>query len=284
MIIDGKMISKKILGQVKEKAAKLKKSHIIPCLAVIIVGDDAASRIYVNNKKKACLEVGIDSKEYCFSDDTQEQEIMSLIMALNVDPKVSGILVQLPLPDHIDKIKVSQAILPEKDVDCFNQVNIGKMFIGEADILPCTPSAIIEMLRYTDIKIEGKNCVIIGRSNIVGKPLAMLLLKYNGTVTICHSKTENLGYLCRQSDIIVSAAGFPGLVKAGMVKPDSVVIDVGINRLSNGKVIGDVDFEEVKNVAGYITPVPGGVGPVTISMLMNNTVIAAELNRQDKIC
>lgn len=273
VIIDGKKISEEVLCEVKAETEKMKNEGLVPCLAVVLVGDDAASKIYVNNKKKACEKVGIKSEEYLLDKSTSEKELISLINELNNKKSVSGILVQLPLPEHINEDAVINAISSEKDVDSFNSVNVGKLMQGTAKILPCTPAGIVRILDRENIEIQGKNCVVVGRSNIVGKPISMLLLQRNGTVTICHSKTKNLKDICRTADILIVAVGKEKFIKEDMVKENAVVIDVGINRMSNGKLCGDVDFEAVKNKCSYITPVPGGVGPMTIAMLMKNTVI-----------
>ena len=246
-----------------------------PGLAVIIVGNDPASRVYVNNKKKACAEVGIYSEEYALPEETMQQELLDLVEKLNKDDRISGILVQLPLPKHIDEKTVLYAIDPKKDVDAFHPVNVGRIMIGDFDFVPCTPAGVMELIKESGIEVSGKNCVVIGRSNIVGKPQAMLLLHQNGTVTVCHSKTQNLSEITKKADILVAAVGKAKMVTADMVKPGAVVIDVGMNRDENGKLCGDVKFDEVSEIAGAITPVPGGVGPMTIAMLMRNTVKAA---------
>ena len=239
----------------------------------MIVGDDPASRVYVNNKKKACEAVGFKSEEYALPASTTQEELL----ALNNKADINGILVQLPLPKHLDDKAVIAAINPQKDVDAFHAVNVGKIMLGEYDFLPCTPAGVMEMLHAYDIPVEGKECVVIGRSNIVGKPMGMLLLHENGTVTICHSRTKNLAEVCRRADILVAAVGIPKFVKADMVKEGAVVIDVGMDRDENGKLCGDVDFENVKEKCSYITPVPGGVGPMTIATLMKNTLKACKL-------
>lgn len=253
----------------------LKKKGINPGLAVIIVGDDPASRVYVNNKKKACEEVGIYSEEYALPAETPQSELMSLIDKLNHDSKISGILVQLPLPDGFDEEAVINAINPNKDVDAFHPVNVGKIMVGNYDFVPCTPAGVMELIKESGIDPAGKECVVVGRSNIVGKPQAMLLLHSNATVTICHSRTKDLAEKTRRADILVAAVGKPNFITGDMIKPGAVVIDVGINRLENKKLVGDVDFEEAEKIAGAITPVPGGVGPMTIAMLMRNTIKAA---------
>ncbi len=265
-------------ARVKERTEELKNTyHITPGLAVVIVGDDPASRVYVNNKKKACEAVGFVSEEYALPAETTQQELLALVETLNSKPDISGILVQLPLPKHLDDKAVIAAINPQKDVDAFHAVNVGKIMLGEYDFLPCTPAGVMEMLHSYQIPVEGKECVVIGRSNIVGKPMGMLLLHENGTVTICHSRTKNLAEVCRRADILVAAVGIPKFVKADMVKEGAVVIDVGMDRDENGKLCGDVDFENVKEKCSFITPVPGGVGPMTIATLMKNTLKACKL-------
>ena len=275
-ILDGKKLSARIKDELKEETALLKEKGINPCLAVIIAGDDPASRVYVNNKKAACEYIGIKSLEYALPADVTEGELMELIDTLNNDNNVDGILVQLPLPSHLDEKNVLNSIRPEKDVDAFHPVNVGKIMIGDFDFLPCTPAGVMELIAESGVEISGKQCVVIGRSNIVGKPQAMLLLHKNGTVTICHSKTKNLKEICRDADILVAAIGRAGFVTEDMVKEGAVVIDVGINRCEDGKLRGDVDFEPVSKIASAITPVPGGVGPMTIAMLMRNTLTAAK--------
>lgn len=277
--IDGKVISQFVKDRVKNEVSLLKQSGISVGLAVIIVGDDPASKVYVANKKKACEALGIYSEEYALPGDTTQQELLELIDTLNQKPEINGILCQLPLPRHLDEKMIINAIRPEKDVDAFHPVNVGKIMIGDYDFVPCTPAGIMEMLAYENIPVEGKNCVVIGRSNIVGKPMGMLLLHQNGTVTICHSKTRNLKEICRTADILVAAVGKAGFVTADMVKPGAVVIDVGMNRV-NGHLCGDVDYEAVSQIADAVTPVPGGVGPMTIAMLMQNTLTAAKKQNQ----
>ncbi len=277
-IIDGKKVSAQVKDAVKEQALALKEKYgITPGLAVVIVGNDPASRVYVNNKKKACEYCGFKSEEYALPEETTQEELLALVKKLNEKDDIHGILVQLPLPKHLDDKEVIDNINPLKDVDAFHAVNVGKIMLGEYDFLPCTPSGVMEMLHAYDIKVEGKNCVVIGRSNIVGKPMAMLLLHENGTVTICHSRTKNLKEICRTADILVAAVGKPKFVTADMVKDGAVVIDVGMDRDENGKLCGDVDFENVKDKCSFITPVPGGVGPMTISTLMKNTLKAAKV-------
>lgn len=274
-LIDGKVISAAVKERVKNEVAQLSGKGITVGLAVIIVGEDPASKIYVANKKKACEALGIISEEYALPESTTEKELLGLIDTLNAKKSINGILCQLPLPRHLDEKRIINAISPEKDVDAFHPVNVGRIMIGDYDFVPCTPAGIMEMLAYENIETEGKRCVVIGRSNIVGKPMAMLLLHKNGTVTICHSKTRNLKEICLGADILVAAVGKAKFVTADMVKEGAVVIDVGMNR-ENGKLCGDVDFEAVKDKASAITPVPGGVGPMTIAMLMQNTLTAAK--------
>ncbi|MBQ2211278.1 MAG: bifunctional methylenetetrahydrofolate dehydrogenase/methenyltetrahydrofolate cyclohydrolase FolD [Ruminococcus sp.] len=277
-IIDGKKVSAEVKERVRQQTLQMKNDYnITPGLAVVIVGDDPASRVYVNNKKKACEVVGFKSEEYALPAKTTQEELLDLVKTLNTKEDINGILVQLPLPKHLDDKAVIEAIDPKKDVDAFHAVNVGKIMLGEYDFLPCTPAGVMEMLHSYDIPVEGKECVVIGRSNIVGKPMGMLLLHENGTVTICHSRTKNLAEVCRRADILVAAVGIPKFVKADMVKDGAVVIDVGMDRDENGKLCGDVDFENVKDKCSFITPVPGGVGPMTISTLMKNTLKACKL-------
>lgn len=247
------------------------------------MGDDPASRVYVNNKKKACADLGIYSEEYALPAETTEKELLDLIATLNNKNDISGVLVQLPLPKHINEKIVLDAIDPKKDVDAFHPVNVGKIMVGDFDFVPCTPAGVMELIKESGIDVAGKDCVVVGRSNIVGKPQAMLLLHKNGTVTICHSKTADLAEKTRKADILVAAVGIPNFIKGDMIKPGAVVIDVGINRVADKKLVGDVDFEEAEKVAGAITPVPGGVGPMTIAMLMRNTLKAAEINETRKV-
>ena len=271
-------MSAEVKANVKKLTDELKETHgITPGLAVVIVGDDPASRVYVNNKKKACEAVGFISVEYALPAETTQEELLSLVDTLNNKESINGILVQLPLPKHLDDKAVIEAISPLKDVDAFHAVNVGKIMLGEYDFLPCTPAGVMEMLHSYEIPVEGRECVVIGRSNIVGKPMSMLLLHENGTVTICHSRTKNLAEVCKRADILVAAVGIPRFVKADMVKDGAVVIDVGMDRDENGKLCGDVDFENVKDKCSYITPVPGGVGPMTIATLMKNTLKACKL-------
>lgn len=278
-IIDGKQISLDIKNELKEKVAKYKEQGIEITLAVVKVGNDPASAVYVRNKEKACEYVGINSKTLALPEETTEEELLNVVKKLNEDKNVNGILVQLPLPKHIDESKVLLTIDSTKDVDGFHPVNVGKMVIGEDTFLPCTPAGIIEMIKRTDIDIEGKECVVIGRSNIVGKPMAMLMLKENATVTIAHSRTKDLKEVTKRADIIVAAIGKAKFVTADYVKEGAVVIDVGMNRDENGKLCGDVDFESVSKVASAITPVPGGVGPMTVTMLLVNCLRSVELNK-----
>ena len=277
VIIDGKAVSAKVRSEVAEETARLKEKGIVPGLAVIIVGNDPASRVYVNNKKKACAQAGIYSEEFALPEDTTQDELVALVASLNGRSDINGILCQLPLPAHIEDKAVIEAISPLKDVDAFHAANVGHIMIGDYTFLPCTPAGVMELLHAAGVNVAGKSCVVVGRSTIVGKPMAMLLLHENGTVTICHSRTENLREVCARADILVAAVGKAKFITADMVKPGAAVIDVGMNRDENGKLCGDVDFDEVSKVAGYITPVPGGVGPMTISMLLKNTVRAAEL-------
>ena len=276
-IIDGKAISAQIRSELAEETkAFLDKNGFVPGLAVVIVGEDPASQVYVRNKCRACEEVGFYSESYELAADTTQEELEALIDELNENPKIHGILVQLPLPKHLDETRVLLKIRPEKDVDAFHPYNVGKIMIGDYSFLPCTPAGVMALLERSGVEIVGKNCVVIGRSNIVGKPMAMLLLHANGTVTICHSRTKNLAEVCREADILVVAIGKADFVGADMVKPGAVVIDVGMNRRADGKLTGDVNFAEVEPIASAITPVPGGVGPMTITMLMQNTLTAAK--------
>lgn len=276
-IIDGKKIANDICTELKSVVQELNKGGETITLAVVLVGENPASKIYVANKKKTCNGIGIISQEYNLPQTTTENELLKLIDDLNTSNEVDGILVQLPLPAHINEKNVIERIHPEKDVDSFCEVNVGKLVTKNYRFLPCTPAGIIEILKHENIEISGKHCVILGRSNIVGKPLALLMLNNDATVTICHSKTKNLHDICKQADILIAAIGQPRFVKSDMIKPGAIVIDVGINRDASGKICGDVDFENVKDVASYITPVPGGVGPMTVAMLMKN-VIAAKSN------
>jgi len=274
-IIDGKAVGAKLREAIKTETAQLTAAGTTPGLAVILVGDDPASHVYVNNKKKGCAEVGFYSEVYELPTETTQQELLALVEKLNKQENIHGILVQSPLPKHLDEEAVVLAIDPNKDVDAFHPVNVGHIMMGDYLFLPCTPAGVMELLKAYDIDPKGKECVVIGRSNIVGKPMSMLLLHAHGTVTVCHSRTTNLAEVTRRADILVSAVGKAGFVTADMVKPGAVVIDVGMNRNAQNKLCGDVDFEAVKEVAGYITPVPGGVGPMTITMLLRNTLTAA---------
>ena len=271
-LIDGKLISMQIKDELKEEVSCLKEQGVVPCLAVIQVGNDPASSVYVNNKKKACVYIGIESLSYELEETISQDALLELIAELNENKKVNGILVQLPLPKHIDENAVIEAIAPEKDVDGFHPETVGNMCIGTRGFLPCTPAGVIQLLKRSNIEIEGKECVIIGRSNIVGKPMAMLLLRENGTVTIAHSKTKDLKDVTKRADILVVAIGKPKFVTKDFVKEGAVVIDVGIHRNEDNKLCGDVDFDDVVEKVSAITPVPGGVGPMTIAMLMNNCV------------
>lgn len=278
-LIDGKAIAAQIRAQIAQEVLKLQEDQgVTPGLAVVLAGDDPASKTYVRNKEKACEEAGIYSEKYLLPADATQEQLMDLVCRLNEKQDIDGILVQLPLPEGLDDKPIVEAIRPDKDVDAFHPVNVGEIMIGNYRFLPCTPAGIIELLKSKNIVIEGKNCVVIGRSNIVGKPVAMLLLHQNGTVTVCHSKTKDLKEICRGADILVSAVGKAKFVTADMVKPGAAVIDVGMNRDENGKLCGDVDFESVEPVASYLTPVPGGVGPMTIAMLLKNTLTAAKIH------
>lgn len=279
-ILSGKTVSQRIKDELKERVAELKEKGINPGLAVIIVGEDPASRVYVNNKKKACAEIGVYSEEYALSEATSEEELLKLIDELNHKKEINGILVQLPVPKHINEERIINAIDPKKDVDAFHPVNVGKIMVGNFDFVPCTPAGVMELIKESGIDVSGKECVVVGRSNIVGKPQAMLLLHKNGTVTICHSRTKDLAAKTKQADILVAAVGIPNFITGDMIKEGAVVIDVGINRIAEKKLVGDVDFESAEKVAGAITPVPGGVGPMTIAMLMKNTVKAAEIQAE----
>lgn len=275
-IIDGKTIAQQVRAEWKVRADALKVRGITPGLAVIIVGEDPASKVYVANKVKACAELGLHSEHIVLSADTPEATLLERIAALNADPNIHGILVQLPVPKHIASNKVLEAISPDKDVDGFNPVNVGALVTGNMRFAPCTPYGAMKLLEKCGVSIEGKHAVVVGRSNIVGKPMALLLLQANATVTICTSKTVDLAKFTRDADILVVATGKPKMITGDMIKPGAAVIDVGINRMENGKLCGDVDFDTAKEVAGWITPVPGGVGPMTITMLVANTVQAAE--------
>lgn len=277
MIIDGKAVSKAVRERVSAETEQLKAKGVTPGLAVIIVGEDPASQVYVRNKEKACQEVGFYSEKFALPENTTQEELNSLVMELNERSDINGILCQLPLPSHLDDKEVINLINPIKDVDAFHPVNVGAIMIGDYNFLPCTPAGVMELIHSTGVDVCGKKAVVIGRSNIVGKPMAMLLLHENATVEITHSKTQNLAEIASGADILVAAIGKAKFVGADMVKDGAVVIDVGMNRDENGKLCGDVDFEAVKDKCSYITPVPGGVGPMTISMLMQNTLTAAKL-------
>lgn len=275
-ILSGKVVSARVKQELKAEVETLKNDGKQTGLAVVLVGEDPASKVYVRNKEKACEEIGIYSEMHKLPEETTEEELLALINKLNNDEKIDGILVQLPLPKHLDDKVIINNIRPDKDVDAFHPVNVGKIMIGDFDFLPCTPAGIMELIHESGVDVDGKNCVVIGRSNIVGKPMSMLLLHENGTVTTCHSHTKDLAEVTKQADILVAAVGIPKFVKADMVKPGAVVIDVGMDRDEEGKLCGDVDFDSVEPVAGAITPVPGGVGPMTIAMLMRNTVTASK--------
>lgn len=274
-IISGKEISKSIREELQQDINQLKSQGIEPGLAVVLVGEDPASEVYVGHKAKTCEQLGVYSEVHRLPKNTEESELLVLIQRLNKDPKINGILVQMPVPEHISEKAVIDAISPDKDVDGFHPVSVGNLMIGDHSFLPCTPAGVIELIKRTGTEIAGKHAVVIGRSNIVGKPVAMLLLREHATVTMCHSRTQNMQSITSQADILVVATGRPEMVTRDFVKPGAIVIDVGINRMENGKLKGDVNFEEVKDVAGHITPVPGGVGPMTITMLMKNTIEAA---------
>lgn len=273
-IIDGKRISQEIKDELKQRVAELKEQGLTGCLAVVQVGQDPASSVYVRNKKRACAYIGIESRSYELDVETTEEELLQLLAQLNEDPKVNGILVQLPLPEHMDENRIIQAISPKKDVDGFHPQNVGALVSGLPGYVSCTPAGIIQLLKRSGISIEGKSCVVIGRSNIVGKPMAVLMLRENATVTIAHSRTQNLREVCRQADILIVAVGKPKMIDASYIKEGAVVIDVGIHRGDDDKLCGDVDFESASAHAQAITPVPGGVGPMTIAMLMHNCVEA----------
>lgn len=275
-LIDGKAIAAEITEEMRLRAQALREKGIVPCLAVILAGNDPASEIYVRNKRRACKRAGIESRMICLDQNVSREEILREIHALNQDPAVHAVLVQLPLPGHLDETEILSAVLPEKDADGFHPLNAGRLLTGEKGVLPCTPAGCMELLRRTGVSLSGAEAVVIGRSNIVGKPMALLLLRENCTVTLCHSRTKNLAEHVRRADVVICAVGRPGLVTGEMIKPGATVIDVGINRLADGRVVGDADFESVSAVAGAITPVPGGVGPMTIAMLMKNAILAAE--------
>ena len=275
-LIDGKAIAAEITEEMRLRAQALREKGIVPCLAVILAGNDPASEIYVRNKRRACKRAGIESRMIRLDQSVSREEILREIHALNQDPSVHAVLVQLPLPGHLDETEILSAVLPEKDADGFHPLNAGRLLTGEKGVLPCTPAGCMELLRRTGVSLSGAEAVVIGRSNIVGKPMSLLLLRENCTVTLCHSRTKNLAEHVRRADVVICAVGRPGLVTGEMIKPGATVIDVGINRLADGRVVGDADFESVSAVAGAITPVPGGVGPMTIAMLMKNAILAAE--------
>lgn len=281
-IIDGKKIRDYNLELMKNEVAGLNAKGVYPCLCVIIVGNDPASRVYVNNKKAACEKIGIISREYALPEETTTDELLKLIDELNADDKVSGILCQMPVPKQIDSKAVLERIIPSKDVDCFHPYNVGKLVQGDSVLMPCTPMGMVKMLEYMNVEISGKHCVVIGRSDIVGKPMAQLMLSRNATVTVCHSKTADLPSITRQADILVCAVGKAKFVTADMIKPGAIVLDVGMNRDENGKLCGDVCYDEAEKVASMITPVPGGVGPMTITMLMRNTITAEKSSKNIK--
>lgn len=281
-ILSGKEVSARVKSELKKEVEALAAKGTMPGLAVVIVGDDSASKVYVANKEKACAELGMYSEKYALPAETTEEELLALIEKLNNDDNIHGILVQLPLPKHLDDKTIINNIRPEKDVDAFHPTNVGRIMIGDFDFVPCTPAGIMELIHESGVEVEGKECVVIGRSNIVGKPMSMLLLHENGTVTVCHSRTKELKEQTKRADILVAAVGIPKFVTADMVKEGAVVIDVGMDRDENGKLCGDVDFDSVEPVAGAITPVPGGVGPMTIAMLMRNTVTAAKRAHEKK--
>ncbi len=278
-LLMGKEVSDRIKNEMITQVEALKKEGINPGLAVILVGEDPASKVYVSNKKKACEYIGINSFEYRLPETATEEEVLELINKLNNDDTVSGILCQLPVPKHINEEAIINAIDPKKDVDAFHPINVGKIMTGNYDFVPCTPAGVMELIKESGIDVCGKECVVVGRSNIVGKPMSMLLLHKNGTVTICHSRTKDLKEKTKSADILVAAVGIPNFITGDMIKPGAVVIDVGINRIAPKTLVGDVEFESAQKVAGAITPVPGGVGPMTIAMLMKNTLKAAEINK-----
>jgi len=276
-IMDGKAVARSIREGLKEEIEGLKKKGIHPGLAVVLVGENPASMVYVKNKGEACRSAGIYSEEHKLPAETKEADLLGLINQLNKDPRIHGILVQLPLPAHINKDRILASVSPEKDVDGFHEINMGRLLIGQEGLVPCTPLGIMKLLEHYHIPVEGRFAVVVGRSNIVGKPVALMLLQRNATVTICHTRTKNMGEVCRMADILIAAAGRPGMITADMIREGAVVVDVGINRLDTGKLTGDVDFESASKRAGWITPVPGGVGPMTIAMLLYNTVKAAKM-------
>ena len=275
--MDGKLVSQILREKMKSRVEELAKRDIKHGLAVILVGDDAASQVYVRNKVAACQAIGVHSRVYRLAADTPEQKVLEELKLLNNDSEINGILVQLPLPKHIDEDKILETISPEKDVDGFHKINVGAMVIGRARFYPCTPHGVMKLLEYYGITIEGRHAVVVGRSNIVGKPMALMLLEKGATVSICNSKTPDLASFTRQADIVVVAVGKSKVLSGDMIKPGAAVIDVGINRLPDGSLTGDVDFESVREVAGFLTPVPGGVGPMTITMLLENTIRSSEM-------
>ncbi|HBR02572.1 MAG TPA: bifunctional methylenetetrahydrofolate dehydrogenase/methenyltetrahydrofolate cyclohydrolase FolD [Ruminiclostridium sp.] len=281
--LNGKDLAKRMKQSMAQEVKALSEQGITPGLAVVIVGNDPASRIYVNNKKKDCAEVGIRSFEYALPEETGEEELLELIDALNQDSAVDGILVQLPIPRHLNEGRVIRRISPEKDVDAFHPYNVGELMIGNMIFSPCTPAGVMELLKDAGIEVSGKNCVIVGRSNIVGKPMSMLMLHANATVTVCHSKTRDLASVCREADILIAAVGKPDFITKDYVKKGAVVIDVGINRKEDGGMTGDVDFAEVSKIASAITPVPGGVGPMTRAMLLKNTIKACKMHKNKRL-
>ena len=275
-IIDGKAVAARIKEELKERVAAMVRRGLTPGLAVVIVGDDPASRIYVDLKKKDCGEIGIHSEEYALPATASQEELLDLVRRLNADARLHGVLVQSPIPDGLDEMAVIEAIDPKKDVDCFHPTNVGRLVIGLPGPAPCTPAGVMELIGETGIEVKGRECVVVGRSNIVGKPMFHMLLAAHGTVTVCHSRTQDLAAVCRRADILVAAVGKPALITGEMIKPGAIVIDVGTNRLPDGKLVGDVDFASAVEKAGAITPVPGGVGPMTRAILLRNTVRAAE--------
>ena len=277
-IIDGKQVASQVLEEVERDIARLREQGITPGLAVVLVGEDPASQVYVNSKVKKCAELGMNSRKIVLPSDASQEELLRIVRELNVDPAVHGILVQSPPPPHIDEAAVVLEIDPAKDVDGFHPMSVGALSIGQPGFVSCTPAGVIQLIKRSGIEIEGKECVVLGRSNIVGKPMSMLLLRENGTVTVCHSRTKNLKEVCRRADILVVAIGKPEMIDASYIKEGATVIDVGIHRDENNKLCGDVDFESAKEVAGAITPVPGGVGPMTIAMLMSNCVESININ------
>jgi methylenetetrahydrofolate dehydrogenase (NADP+)/methenyltetrahydrofolate cyclohydrolase len=276
-IVDGKLVSQVLREKMKLRVEELAKRDIQPGLAVILLGDDAASQVYVRNKVAACQAIGVQSRVYRLAANTSEQKVLEALKLLNNDSEINGILVQLPLPKHIDEDKILEIISPQKDVDGFHKINVGAMVTGHARFYPCTPHGVMKLLEYYGIAIEGRHAVVVGRSNIVGKPMALMLLEKGATVSICNSKTPDLASFTRQADIVVVAVGKPKVLSGDMIKPGATVIDVGINRLPDGSLAGDVDFESVREVAGFLTPVPGGVGPMTITMLLENTIRSSEM-------